>query len=283
MAMRPGLHLQSVHFNYPSGFGLARIDLSIAQGERVAILGPNGSGKTTLLKVMLGLLVPQEGEVSFEGHVLRGTSRAELARAIAMVPQELLLPYALTVREVVMLGRTSYLHRYRGPTHDDLEAVQTAMASTDLLHFAERPYNELSGGERQRVILAMALAQQSRLLLLDEPTRSLDLSHQIRILSLIRGLNVEHGLTVISSMHDLNLSSLYFDRLVVLSSGRIVADGPPGEVIRPDMIQEVFSVPTLVRRHPSHGIPWVILLSDTLDRVSACEDVSAETAETISP
>lgn len=277
MAMKPGIRLRAVHFTYPSGFGLARIDLSIERGERVAILGPNGSGKTTLLKLMLGLLHPREGEVSFEGDVLGRMSRAELARAIAMVPQDLLLPYALTAREVVLLGRTPYLRRYRGPTCEDLEAVQEAMASTDLLSSASRPYNELSGGERQRVILAMALAQKPRLLLLDEPTRSLDLSHQLRILSLIRDLNVKHSLTVISSMHDLNLSSLYFDRLILLASGRIVADGPPDEVIRPDIIQEAFGVSVLIEQHPRRGIPWVTLLPDKLDLFSAREDASAET------
>lgn len=277
MAMRPGIRLNAVHFTYPSGFGLARIDLFIERGERVAILGPNGAGKSTLLKLMVGLLHPGEGEISFEGDTLGRMSRAELARAIAMVPQELLLPYALTAREVVLLGRTPYLHRYRRPTREDLEAVQAAMVATDLLSSAGRPYNELSGGERQRVILAMALAQQPRLLLLDEPTRSLDLSHQLRILSLIRGLNVRHGLTVVSSMHDLNLSSLYFDRLLLLSSGRIVADGPPDQVIRPDMIQEAFGVPVLVTRHPRCGIPWVTLLPDELDLFSARKDASAGT------
>ncbi|MDD5560395.1 ABC transporter ATP-binding protein [Candidatus Methylomirabilis sp.] len=277
MAMRPGIRLDAVHFTYPSGFGLARVDLFIERGERVAILGPNGAGKSTLLKLMLGLLHPGEGEISFEGNALGRMSRAELARAIAMVPQELLLPYALTAREVVLLGRTPYLHRYHSPTREDLEAVQTAMVATDLLPSAGRPYNELSGGERQRVILAMALAQQPRLLLLDEPTRSLDLSHQLRILSLIRNLNMKHGLTVVSSMHDLNLSSLYFDRLLLLSSGRIVADGPPDEVIRPDMIQEAFGVPVLVTRHPRCGIPWVTLLPDELDLSSAREDASAGT------
>jgi iron complex transport system ATP-binding protein len=275
--MKPEIRLDGVHFTYSSGFGLARIDLRIERGERVAILGPNGSGKTTLLKLMLGLLQPREGEVSFEGEDLGRMSRTELARAIAMVPQELLLPYALTVREVVLLGRTPYLHRYRGPAYEDLEAVQAALTATDLLSSADRPYNDLSGGERQRTILAMALAQQPRLLLLDEPTRSLDLNHQLRILSLIRDLNVRRDLTVVSSMHDLNLSSLYFDRLVFLSSGRIVADGPPDEVIQPDMIREVFGVSVLVQRHPRRGIPWMTLLPDTLDLFSARKDASAET------
>ncbi|MDE2060342.1 MAG: ABC transporter ATP-binding protein [candidate division NC10 bacterium] len=274
--MRPEIRLDAVHFSYSSGFGLERIDLTVGPGERVAILGPNGSGKTTLLKLMLGLLHPGEGEVSFEGEDLGRMSRTALARAIAMVPQELLLPYTLTVREVVLLGRTPYLHRYRGPACEDLEAVRAAMTATHLLSFADRPYNDLSGGERQRAVLAMALAQQPRLLLLDEPTRSLDLNHQIRILSLIKDLNVMRNLTVVSSMHDLNLSSLYFDRLVLLSSGRIVADGPPDEVIQADTIQKVFGVSVLVHRHPRRGIPWVTLLPDTLDPFSTREDASAQ-------
>lgn len=272
MAMKPEIRLEGVHFTYSSGFGLAGIDLCIKPGERVAILGPNGSGKTTLLKLMLGLLHPGKGTISFQGKDLGGMSRTELARAIAMVPQELLLPYALTVREVVLLGRTPYLYRYRGPARVDLDAAQAAMAATDLLASAGRPYNELSGGERQRVILAMALAQQPRLLLLDEPTRSLDLNHQIRILSLIKGLNLERRLTVVSSMHDLNLSSLYFDRLVLVSSGRVVVDGPPDEVIRSDTIQEVFGVSVLIHRHPGLGIPWMTLAPNTLDSFSTHED-----------
>lgn len=274
--MRQGIRLHAVHFAYPSGFGLTKIDLSIERGERVAILGPNGAGKTTLLKLLLGLLRPQEGEIAFEGSDLSRMSRTESACAIAMVPQEMLLPYALTTREVVLLGRTPYLHRYRGPTREDQEAVQAAMVAVDLLPSAERPYNELSGGERQRVILAMALAQKPRLLLLDEPTRSLDLSHQIRILSLVRTLNMKHGLTVVSSMHDLNLSSLYFDRLILLASGRIVADGPPDRVIRPDLIREVFGVSVRVERHPGRGVPWVTLLPDALDLFPAPDDVSLE-------
>ncbi|NJD69339.1 MAG: iron dicitrate ABC transporter ATP-binding protein [Candidatus Methylomirabilota bacterium] len=274
--MRPEIRLDGVRFTYSSGSGLTRIDLSAERGERIAILGPNGAGKTTLLKVMLGLLHPQEGTVSFEGQDLSRMSRAELARAMAMVPQELLLPYALTVREVVLLGRTPYLHRYRGPAREDLDAVRSAIAAVDLVSTAERPYNELSGGERQRAILAMAMAQQPRLLLLDEPTRSLDLHHQIRILSLIRDLSLRGGPTVIASMHDLNLASLYFSRLVLLSSGHIVADGPPEKVIRPDTIREVFDVPVLVRRHPEVDRPWVTLQSDLRDTSAARGDASTE-------
>ena len=258
--MTSAIHLEAVRFAYPTGFALTGIDLRIERGEMVAVLGPNGSGKTTLLKLMLGMLHPQVGEVRFEGGALAGAARQALARAIAMVPQEIGLPFTLLAAEVVLLGRTPYLHRFRGPTREDREAVEEAMAATDVLPFAGRPYADLSGGERQRVILAMALAQEPRLLLLDEPTRHLDLSHQLRMLSLIQRFNRERELTVVSAMHDLNLCALYFDRLILLSHGWIVADGPPDKVIQPELLEEVFGIPVLVERHPTCDIPWVTIL-----------------------
>ncbi len=261
--MTPHIHLDAVGFAYPSGFALTNMHLTIGRGEMVAILGPNGSGKTTLLKLMMGLLHPRQGQVYFEGDALSGLSRRELARAMAMVPQEMPLPYGLTVWEVVLLGRTPYLRRFRGPTCEDREAVLAAMAAADIQASGSRPFNELSGGERQRAILALALAQEPRLLLLDEPTRHLDLNHQLRILSLVRRLNMEYGLTVISSIHDLNLCSLFFDRLILLSSGQIVADGPPDKVIQPDLLREVFGIAVLVEPHPTRDTPWVTILPET--------------------
>jgi len=262
VAVTAAIRLDGVRFSYPTGFALGGIDLRIEQGEMVAVLGPNGSGKTTLLKLMLGLLHPAEGEVHFEGRVLGALGRRELARSIAMVPQEVALSFTMTTAEVALLGRTPYLRRFRGPSREDREAVGAAMAATDVLPFAGRPYDALSGGERQRVILAMALAQEPRLLLLDEPTRYLDLSHQLRILSLIQRFNRARGLTVVSAMHDLNLCALYFDRLVVLSSGRIVADGPPEKVIQQELLRGVFGIDVLVTRHPTRDIPWVTILPE---------------------
>jgi iron complex transport system ATP-binding protein len=180
-----------------------------------------------------------------------------------MVPQEVTLPFTLTAAEVGLLGRTPYLGRFRGPTQQDRGAVRQAMADTDVLALSTRPYNALSGGERQRVVLAMALAQEPLLLLLDEPTRHLDLSHQLRVLSLIRRFNRTRGLTVVSAMHDLNLCALYFDRLILLSSGRIAADGPPEKVIQPGLLKEVLGVTVRVEPHPTRGTPWTTILPDT--------------------
>jgi iron complex transport system ATP-binding protein len=263
MAMTAAIHLDGVSFSYPMGFALSLIDLRIEQGEMVAVLGPNGSGKTTLLKLMLGLLQPRTGEVRFNDRPLGAVRRRELARSIAMVPQEVTLPFTLTAAEVGLLGRTPYLGRFRGPTQEDREAVRAAMAATDVLALSSQPYNALSGGERQRVVLAMALSQDPQLLLLDEPTRHLDLSHQLRVLSLIRRFNRSRGLTVVSAMHDLNLCALYFDRLILLSSGQVVADGPPEKVIQPDLLKEVFGVTVRVEPHPTRDIPWTTILPDT--------------------
>lgn len=262
MAVTAAVHLDGVRFSYPTGFALGLIDLRIEQGEMVAILGPNGSGKTTVLKLMLGMLHPDVGEVRFNGRVLGEVSRRELARSIAMVPQEVALPFTLTAAEVALLGRTPYLGRFRGPTREDREAVLGAMAATDVLALAGDRYDALSGGERQRVVLAMALAQEPRLLLLDEPTRHLDLGHQLRILSLIQRFNRVRGLTVVSAMHDLNLCALYFDRLILLASGRVVADGPPKKVIQPDLLKEVLGVTVQVEPHPTRHVPWTTILPD---------------------
>lgn len=259
----PMITLDAVRFAYPTGFALSGIDLKIERGEMAAVLGPNGAGKTTLLKLMLGLLHPAEGEAYLEGRVLGDMRRRDVARTVAMVPQDLSLPFTFTAADLVLLGRTPYLGRFLGLTCQDWQVVQGAMAATDVLHLADRPYDELSGGERQRTILAMALAQEPRLLLLDEPTRHLDLSHQLRILSLLRGFNRERGLTVVSAMHDLNLCTLYFDRLILLSSGQIVSDGPPDEVIQPNLLREVFGINVLVGRHPTRDIPWVTILPET--------------------
>lgn len=234
--------------------------MEIRDGERVALIGPNGSGKTTLLRLLSGFLRPDRGEVRLRGTPLTQYSRREVARRVAVVPQTLEVPFAFTVEELVLMGRTPYLSPWRGPGPKDAGIVRDAMERMGVSLLEDRPYPELSGGERQRAVLALALAQEPQILLLDEPTAHLDINHQVEVLDLIRSLNREAGLTVAAAMHDLNLAALYFERLLLLQGGRIVADGPPEEVLQAEKIGRAFGAEVRIQPHPVRGVPQVILL-----------------------
>ena len=233
--------MQDVSFSYGGRGVLDHLSLQLDPRERVAVIGANGAGKTTLLKVIGGALAPGAGSVRIDGTDVAKIPRRQMARLVAMVPQELTIPFSFTVREMVELGRTAYVSLFGGFSTADRHAVEHAMESTDSICLASRVVNELSGGERQRVLVAMALAQQPRILLLDEPTQRLDLTRQADILDLIRDVSAERGLTVLAAIHDLNLAALYFDRLIVLSRGAIVADGAPGEVIRAEVLEPAYA------------------------------------------
>ena len=254
------MEVQAVDLSYYDGLVLRGIDLRLRWGELAGLIGPNGAGKTTLLRVLSGLLVPKRGQVYLDGHDLRDLTRREIARRIAVVPQEVVIPFAFTAWEMVMLGRTPHVRPLVGERRQDRQVVEEKMALTDTLHLAQRPFNELSGGERQRVILAMALAQQPEILLLDEPTVHLDISHQVEILELIKGLNRHSNLTVLAILHDLNLAALYFERLILLHQGRVVIEGSPTEVLREENIQQVFQASVRVQLHPTHHVPHVVIL-----------------------
>jgi iron complex transport system ATP-binding protein len=207
----------------------------------MAVIGANGTGKTTLLKVVGGLLRPKAGSVHIVGADLTDLPRRRLATLVALVPQELVVPFAFTVREMVEFGRTAHLRLFGGLGGTDHRAVDHALAITDSSCLAARVFNELSGGERQRVLIAMALAQEPRILLLDEPTQRLDLTRQADILDLIHDISFERRLTVLAAIHDLNLAAMYFDRVAVLSNGAILADGPPREVMRRDVLERAYT------------------------------------------
>ncbi len=259
--MDPFLSAQQIEFAYNDVPVLHGVDLALAHGGLVALLGPNGSGKTTLLKILAGILRPRVGRVVYAGGNLATLNRREVARQIALVPQELNVPFAFTVWEMVLLGRTPHIRPLFGESARDTQAIQRALALTDTQALAARVFGELSGGERQRVVIAMALAQESRVLLLDEPTVHLDINHQVEVLELVRKLNRERGLTVLATMHDLNLASLYFDRLVLLKQGRIVAHGSPREVLSAERVREVFGAQVVVQAHPAHAeIPHLVLM-----------------------
>ncbi len=254
------LQISQVSFSYFDGMVLHNINVSIGAGEIVGLLGPNGSGKTTLIKLASGVLKPAQGEIRLDGCSLSRLSRKFIARSVAVVPQQFHIPFAFTVDEVVMLGRIPFLKPFAEESGVDKRLVTDALELVGIGELRERRFDELSGGERQKVILAMALAQQPELLLLDEPIVHLDIAHQVEILERVRSLNAEQGLTVVAAMHDLNLAALYFDRLILLDEGRIVADGTPTQVLTEDRIKEVFSASVSVGQHPATGVPHIIVM-----------------------
>jgi iron complex transport system ATP-binding protein len=213
------------------------VSAAVEAGEWVAVIGPNGAGKTTLLRAIAGLVSPH-GRIAVDGDPVGTLGRRRLARRVALVPQTPLMPPEMTVAEYVLLGRTPHLGYLGGEGRRDLAAADRALARLDLARFADRRLGTLSGGERQRAVLARALAQEAPILLLDEPTSSLDIGRGPQALELVDSLRRDEGLTVLSAMHDLTLAGQYADRLLLLDRGHLVASGPPGDVLRPELIAE---------------------------------------------
>ncbi len=212
-----------------------RIDLAVAEGEWVAVIGPNGAGKTTLLRA-IARLVPFAGSIELDSRSTAAMRRSELSQMIAVVPQEPSTPPWMTVAEYVLLGRTPHLGPLAKEGRRDVEAAERALERLDLTGFGDRPLGTLSGGERQRVVVARALAQEAKVILLDEPTAALDIGHQQQALELLDVLRVESGLTLVAAMHDLTLAAQYAERMVLLDQGRIVADGPPRAVLTEETV-----------------------------------------------
>ena len=214
-----------------------RVDAVVGRGEWLALIGPNGAGKTTLLRAIARLL-PFAGEISLDGRPTPELARAELARLVAVVPQEPSTPPWMTVAEFVLLGRTPHLGPLAKEGARDRDAAARALARLDLLPFVGRRLGTLSGGEKQRVVVARALAQEAPIVLLDEPTAALDIGHQQQALDLLDVLRQESGLTLVAAMHDLTLAAQYADRMLLLNDGRVVADGPPVDVLTEATIAE---------------------------------------------
>ncbi|HUQ17665.1 MAG TPA: ABC transporter ATP-binding protein [Candidatus Saccharimonadales bacterium] len=226
-----------------AGYGARRvlggIDLELRPGTLIALVGPNGAGKSTLLRALAGLLHPTAGQVRLDGRDVATISRRELAGRIAVVPQSFDTLFPFTVREIVSLGRTARSTLFSRPTAADAQAVERALGELDLGALAGRRMDSLSGGERQRAVLAMALAQETDVLLLDEPTVHLDPGHQRSTVLLVRDLARARGLVLVTVLHDLNLAALA-DRIIALVDGRVSADGPPGEVLAAGPVQRIF-------------------------------------------
>ena len=252
------LQIQILTVNYGERTVLKNISLDIHAGEVVALIGPNGAGKTTLVKSLSGVLRPKSGSARIGEQDLYQLSSAQRARVLAVVPQARNLPEAFSVWETVLIGRTPYLGWLGQPSPKDIERSRWALRRTGTADFAERRMGELSGGEQQRVLLARALAQDTPILLLDEPTAHLDLRHQSLILNLVRELAQEQQLAVLMVLHDLNLVALYADRVALLVEGHLRALGTPVEVITPARLMEAYDVPLQVIPHPTNGTPFIV-------------------------
>jgi iron complex transport system ATP-binding protein len=235
--------IKNLSFRFPSSpFHIHSLDLSIQKGELVGFLGPNGAGKSTLLRLMAGLLKPQKGEIFVEQRALLTVDIRARAKKIAFVAQSTDFPFPLSVWEIVEMGRHPFLGRFERMSGKDKSICERALELCDVQDFRDRYYHELSGGEKQRVLLASALAQTPEALLLDEPTLSLDLEHQMKLFEIIRMLHRTEGLTVIVATHELNLANRFLDRLVLIKNGKIEADGTPAKILTPARIQSVLNV-----------------------------------------
>ncbi len=241
--------VDGLKFSYNGSPLLDGIDLSVPKGEVLAIVGPNGSGKTTLLKNVSGILSPQAGTIYLDMTRLPELSITELARHLAVVEQEREIGFDFTVREVVALGRIPHRGRFARETRTDKEWIGRAMELTNVAPFTERSIRELSGGEKQRVFLAMALAQNPRVLLLDEPTTYLDINHQLQIMEIVRQ-EAAAGLTVLMAIHDLNLAAQYADRVAILHRGQLLAVGRPADVLTETNIKQAFQTDVVVGKNP---------------------------------
>ncbi|MCB9476214.1 MAG: ABC transporter ATP-binding protein [Deltaproteobacteria bacterium] len=255
-ANRPdyAMELANVSFAYRREAILRGVDVHIHDGEMVGIVGPNGSGKSTMLRIMAGLMSADSGQVKLFENPIETYNRREVARYIAYVAQETPVSFGYTAGDFVMMGRRPYQGFLPFETHQDEEAARRAMRDTDTEQFVDRSILELSGGERQRVVVAAALAQEPSIMLLDEPTAALDLRYQMQIHMILHRMNVERQITVVVITHDLNLAALFFTRVLVLSEGRVIADGPPKDVLTPELIREVYHVDVTTGAHPD-GTP----------------------------
>jgi iron complex transport system ATP-binding protein len=252
---------ENVSYAYPGGTQAARsVTLEVKRGELLGIIGPNGSGKSTLLRLLGGLLKPGSGRIVLDGLSIARLRRNALARRVAFLPQRVETTFAFTAEEIVAQGRHPHLSALGFLSRDDLRAIAARMTETDTLALARRPFDDLSGGERQRVLIASVLAQEADHLLLDEPTSALDIQHQAEVFTLLRN-SARAGIAVAVVVHDLNLAAQFCDRLVLMSVGQLVGDGPPAETLRFDTLAPVYGGNVTVSTNPVTGGPLVVVLA----------------------
>ena len=245
------------------------LTLDVPDGKVTTIIGPNGCGKSTLLRTMARLLKPTSGLVRLDGESIDAIPTREVSRRLALLPQSPIAPDGLLVRDLVGRGRHPHQRWFSQWSKRDEEAVEAAMAMTDTTALRDRPLDQLSGGQRQRAWIAMTLAQDTDLMLLDEPTTYLDLAHQVEVLELVCRLNQERSRTVAMVLHDLNLAARYSDLVVVMHAGRIVTQGPPADVFTAQMLSDVFGLQAEILCDPRTGLPIVVPLSSSADPAGA--------------
>ncbi len=254
------LRADNVTFRYHAGTPIVvdAVTLEVGRGDLVGILGPNGSGKTTLLRLLSGTRAPTSGRVLLDGTPMARMSRRDIARRLAVVPQETELAFEYTALEIVLMGRHAHLGLFEVEGPRDYALARESLAATGTAHLEDREFHTLSGGEKQRVVIAAALAQASDALLLDEPTASLDLGYQLDIATLLSTLNRDRGVTMAISTHDLNLAASICRSLVLMRHGRVIASGPTGDVLTPDHVRELYDVDADVHVHDGTGHMTVV-------------------------
>lgn len=250
----------NISFAYELKEVLKKIDVNIKKGSFVCIVGPNGSGKSTFLKVISSALKPQEGVVLLENKDIKNMKKRDMAKVLSFVPQNTSVEFDFKVKDIVLMGRYPYIRRFRGETQKDLDIAERVMKYTNIAHLWERNFMELSGGERQRVILAQALVQEPKILLLDEPVSHLDLQHQVEILNLIKKMCIDSMLTVITVIHDLNMASAYGDYIIMMKDGRVMFQGTPYETLTASKIKEIFNTDVYVSVSPVGNKPYIYAL-----------------------
>ncbi|MGS2589510.1 ABC transporter ATP-binding protein [Streptomyces hebeiensis] len=277
------LRAQGLTLAYEDRTVVSDLDLAVPDGRVTVIVGPNACGKSTTLRALGRLLRPRSGSVLLDGTELAKIPTKRIARSIGLLPQSPVAPEAITVADLVSRGRQPHQRWWQQWSEEDERAVRDAMARTDVTALADRSVDELSGGQRQRVWIAMALAQETDLLLLDEPTTFLDIAHQVEVLDLVRRLNHEQGRTVVIVLHDLNQAARYADHLVAMKAGRVVAEGPPADVVTAELVREVFGLESIVVPDPVTGSPLVVPGAPYGPRRAAEDENSEDTEDTEDP
>ena len=258
--MKPSINVKNLSHSFGEALVLKNISFQVPQRDFFIIIGPNGSGKTTLMKVISGILKPQNGELKILNRPIDQYHRKALAKTIAFVPQMTFADFPFTVTEIVLMGRSPYLGILGLEQENDLEVASQAIAFTGLENLAHRKLDQLSGGEQQRVFIARAICQEPDIILLDEPTASLDLAYQVRIMDLMEKLKTEKGITVVMVSHDVNLAAMYADHLMLLHKGQVVCQGLPDEVLTYKTLEETYGCTLLVDESPLGNFPRVTLV-----------------------